>query len=168
MNDLKLFGKRHEDCSHSPSFGKELSEAFEKRRKVNRALVTFKNLVDKLMHAVQSVRTKFWNGIDYRIMDNSLLAISILATNHYDNARRYNVFNHEVKHFSNNRISSLTFINQGTIISSSIIITICCHNAYGQQAIVHYLIINSIPKLPMEANDIEFNPVLKNITHIDS
>ncbi|XP_014511497.1 histone-lysine N-methyltransferase, H3 lysine-9 specific SUVH6-like [Vigna radiata var. radiata] len=143
----KSFGKRHEDCSHSPSSGKEFSEAFVKRRKVNQALVTFRNLVNKLMHQykvyepknpraknknkalleatmtmrrehqwentqpcvsnilgidvgdifqswvelnVIGLHRQFWNGIDYKIMDNSLLAISIVATDRYDNARRYN------------------------------------------------------------------------------
>ncbi|WVY97780.1 hypothetical protein V8G54_029931 [Vigna mungo] len=126
MNDLKSFGKREEDCSRSLSSGKELSEAFVKHRKVNRALVTFKNLYKVYecenpraknknkarLEATMTMRRehqweniqkcywvelnviglhrKFWNGIDYKIMDNSLLAISILATDRYDNARRYN------------------------------------------------------------------------------
>ncbi|WVZ12103.1 hypothetical protein V8G54_016633 [Vigna mungo] len=74
----KSFGKRHEDCSRSPSSGKELSEAFVKCRKYWVEL----NVI--------GLHRQFWNGIDYKIMDNSLLAISIVATYRYDNARRYN------------------------------------------------------------------------------
>jgi len=115
------------------------------RGKVNRALVTFRNLFDKLMHEYEvyepgnpKVRTKalmeaartmrrehqwentqkcvghilgidvgdafqywveliviglhrqFWNGIDYKVMGNSLLATSIVVTDRYDNDMKSN------------------------------------------------------------------------------
>ncbi|XP_014511453.1 histone-lysine N-methyltransferase, H3 lysine-9 specific SUVH5-like [Vigna radiata var. radiata] len=145
MNASKSSVKRHEGCSRSPSSGKELSEVFVKRRKVSRALGTFRNLVDKLMHQykvyepenpraknkalmeaamtmrrehqwentqkcvghilgidvgdifqywvelnVIGLHRQFWHGIDYKIMDNSLFATSIVVTDRYDNTRRSN------------------------------------------------------------------------------
>ncbi|WVZ15689.1 hypothetical protein V8G54_013255 [Vigna mungo] len=39
---------------------------------------------------VIGLHRQFWNGIDYKIMDNSLLAISIVVTNRYDDVRRSN------------------------------------------------------------------------------
>ncbi|KAK7355315.1 hypothetical protein VNO80_14569 [Phaseolus coccineus] len=140
MNASKPYRKRHEDCSRSTSSGKEL-----KRWKVNRTLVTFRNLFEKLMHEYKvyepgnsKVKTKalmeaartmrrehqwentqkcvghilgidvgdvfqnwaelnviglhrqFWNGIDYKVMDNSSLATSIVVTDRYDNAWKSN------------------------------------------------------------------------------
>ena len=145
MDASKTYRKRHEDCNSSTSSGKELREVFLKRRKVNRALVIFRNLFEKLMHEYKvyepgnsKVKTKalmeaartmrrehqwentqkcvghilgidvgdvfqnwvelnviglhrqFWNGIDYKVINNSLLATSIVVTDRYDNAMKSN------------------------------------------------------------------------------
>ncbi|CAJ1967832.1 unnamed protein product [Sphenostylis stenocarpa] len=50
MDASKSSGKRHEVCFPTPLSGKEPREVSAKRMKVNRALMTFRNLFHKLVH----------------------------------------------------------------------------------------------------------------------
>ncbi|QCE05528.1 euchromatic histone-lysine N-methyltransferase [Vigna unguiculata] len=85
MDASKSFGKRHNDGFRSPSSGKELSEVFLKRRKVNRALVTFRNLFDKLMH-----QYKMYEPGNPKVKNKALLdaAMTMKSEHQWENTQK--------------------------------------------------------------------------------